>query len=591
MSEFSIYCFSNTQKNSTNTLSHFTNYFPKELKLNPYKYNYVALEEIGFHNRENNKKLSSSEPSFIIMINVQNWLEPSSFLESLGYVGDFDDEIMKYLVTYPIYLKDLTPSEVVKSFEIAKYKIQYMSTLIGPENYILNEDNYPFHMEENSGVLRLYSNLTSDVPLIFHQFYILINKDVAEWFNFEFTTNPIKVGENLMHGMVSILDNYSFEIKATKAFNHCERKFINVICDQIRPRLFNEQYIQSLKQIELPDSSSNYLSYEFTNLEFVPLLSNELYKISIELKNQCDNYLDLQSGIPTYLKLRFKEMDFPLFHINLNSQVSNYFEKTNTSYCFKNFLPRALELSDEWQFCLSSFSSPIEIFLFSQTEKEPEITVEYVINEEMQSHVLKVSKLSTSYLDIVDCINNFLQLKELGKLEEKENGNLFFNFSRYYCITLPYPINIILGFLEDISLKTDSIIGGKYENFVKTEEKNIIEAKFSVYDMEKIVKPPYFLVYCNIMDPVITGEHQSQLLRIIHYDEENVSRNRITKEFIHKNYFNLSHTRIQEIEIEIRSVDGNYIHFQSHEPVMLGLEFIKKKMFHKKIKTLLTKLY
>ena len=85
------------------------------------------------------------------------------------------------------------------------------------------------------------------------------------------------------------------------------------------------------------------------------------------------------------------------------------------------------------------------------------------------------------------------------------------------------------------------------------------------------LQPNYMIDYTNFIESSIIGGIYSKILRVI--PVSNQEKGYIISDFKHKEFIALQNTEISEIEIVLRSHDGEYVYFGTNEDLILNLEF------------------
>ena len=87
------------------------------------------------------------------------------------------------------------------------------------------------------------------------------------------------------------------------------------------------------------------------------------------------------------------------------------------------------------------------------------------------------------------------------------------------------------------------------------------------------LKPHLMIVYCNIVKPVIFGDNNLNILRVLSVPEGEEKTGVVLQEFQNKHFLELSNTEMTEIEINFRTQDGELIEFHGDSDIILNLEF------------------
>ena len=85
------------------------------------------------------------------------------------------------------------------------------------------------------------------------------------------------------------------------------------------------------------------------------------------------------------------------------------------------------------------------------------------------------------------------------------------------------------------------------------------------------LKPNYFVVYSNIVQPSIIGNQFSPILKVV--PVLNSQEPFKLYDFKQREFYNIANTEINEIKMELRTHDGEFVNFLSDQHVVMNLQF------------------
>jgi len=620
--DFSIITFSNTDSPG-NTLSNFKTELPSTLEL-PRRENWcVALQEIGisykpespkeYYHRYLSKKYvnpegSEREPEFGVISISKPLGEPVPQVELANNYELQPPTNPSYRGYLPVYLDSLDSEGIIEGFS----KLNTYLDAWGINLSIVT------HTHGTSVLIRNIRGSTNSIVLA-------ARPDIAEIFRLskpEEERNKVKflVKDHIPEGryqraepykiigeVFSILKNVSDGMAITPSFEWAEYvsegmyevmyfnrkkptsltlkarkdkvRFCKVQASFIEHSIYNNYQEENLRVLELP-LVQDFVSAEFENLEYVRV-SNELNKeLCFKLISDTGELVRMKENFPTYLKLRFKKMPENIFNVRLSSEDSAVF-KSNSPNRFKVKLAKCLLLDSEWEVALTSFSSPIQkllpeevrsnglgIFFHDGSNTKPILPEHLAHFNKLQA----IGGLSANPVDIVSGLNDTLEELELGGAFVDADNHINLTFKKPYKLVLPYPLNIILGFSEDVTTRKSTFVGYLEEDLISQG----LKSAWALEMAQSTVRYPYFSVYSSIIQPSIVGSTLSKLLKVIHYTPNDLKYGRIVKDYTHKTFHQLTQTRIDVIDFEVRGPDGDLVTFPTSYPTIINLEFRRK---------------
>lgn len=389
--------------------------------------------------------------------------------------------------------------------------------------------------------------------------------------------------------------NSSITLNLNKEYKVSLPKIIKVRCKNIRDQIFNDKSEKDLLVFcpQIENLKHNYFFHEFETRTYCTLENTILDRIYFEILNEYNIPLQLDTGVPTLLKLDIKAMDKnkKSFNIRIAS------DQTNRSN-FSVKLPQTLFFNENWRVSLTSinlpntfttfnFTKPLKITFFYQSGdylKNPwghagDNFYDKKIEFELPNKIYKIENL-------LDLLNSQMSQNadqiEIGKFEEfDESGGttkkIKFLMKYHGRLDLPEELVLVLGDLNrGIVVTEDGIVTlihvHEYEEnlpkpvFTKTFE-------FLHQPNAEFFKPSYIMLYSDVIQPIAVSGIFMNIMKIFPISPENVEY--VIKEFKNPEYLALNNYEIKEMAFQLRNHTGDFISFDSTNPnpVILNLHF------------------
>jgi len=559
--EFYIHSFSNadTEKNHDNRLTSFTNNLPLNLEL-PYeeKWN-VCVKSIGFSSKFPSINIPKDEniPSIIIHSKISNDPECSWIHESN--------------IFFPSRFSDV--KSIKKALEVIEEKD------LGIEFFLNEDENIKIVYTKKSHVhyqLYVHEEIVKSFGLSKNNKKLLKLKHDNNNTYFEYIISP---SSPVIHGHL-------------KRWNFKHPDLVRIECDQVMEQIFNSRLTRDLK-IFCPsfETKEKYTIHQFDSEEYIPLSNSVLDKLSFSIRNENDDLIDIDYGVSTFIKLKFKKMNSQPDSFNVRISPSENQECNE----FVIDLPQPYYLDSDWKVSLSSISYA-NIFRPLPHEKDLRLIITSNMEHGSGDNEYTIPNLMYTPSGIIFEINKFLSMgNEHGKFkmeEVEEYGEKKIKVSldvySQSIITMSLAICELLGFdhLTDINTIDDEdehegidirmSRDGNYVVFVNTnpvkeETRNV---KFSRYfDINKF-RPDYLMIYTDIIEQSIVGNSFSKLVKIVPVYHESTDAYK-TQDFKNNEFYSLENTLIKQIKFQIRSHSGNLINFMEGSKIFINLLFSK----------------
>lgn len=593
MDEFFITLFSNSNTEKyNNTLTSFQNDLPKSFNLDDNWH--VTLQSVGFSTDFKNMLLPKNKTVPDIIICTEPFDTKSPPVDENNVILDHSEwhkHVTKVMeITFPnqyISVQDMRAEfDKVKKFGLKL-------------DFIIRE-HIPYRIEPT---FICESDETHDYYDLFFHENVVETLSLSLYYGGEETINK-KAKKCFLQGEIYYLYQIKYDYEAIESLNdNWKVKYPDVIkikCDQIKEQIFNNNFSQDIAILKLRfDPDKLFHIHEFDNEHYVRLSNTTLNKIKISLTDKYNRYLNLNRGVSTFAKLKFKKMNSDNF---FNVRAYSDFKNPN-NFTFE--IPQQLYLDSNWKVSLTSMHYSTKFKPLPYEEKDRTIYTTYLIDNEfgnLNEYVLP-NLMYTSVHELITLINKFLTSTIDGRLlmmsTDNENSKLKpqFFLKNNSALFLPTAIAEIFGF-EDENNTNDNIINkdnivGLFNNnpeelfIVERVSRNVNYYENSYLDTNKYMKfmfsgvhnlyalkPLYFMIYANIITPCIVGSSYVNLLKIIPIETSQELEK--IQEFKHKEFHSLESTLLKKININIRSNDGKLINFDDNSKIFLNLLFVRQ---------------
>ncbi len=247
------------------------------------------------------------------------------------------------------------------------------------------------------------------------------------------------------------------------------------------------------------------------------------------------------------------------FYVTLPCTASLQTYPNNSPSRFKTVLSKPLVLKGQWEVCLSEILFTHSFYNVNRGHDNLVIYNEGIPHKHAQAFDLKAG----FYEDGRDI------LKEIRKgLSETASERIDFNIDG---LTRRTEIKVKDGAQLVPSRHVLKLLGFKNDNQVIDKDSKSDLPADTNRDMHA------FYVYCDIIEPVIVGDQEVPLLKIVDVPHKKVNEV-ITRNYSAAQYLPLRTNHIQVIEINISWGDGSPVHFQGGTS-MVRLHFKKVSPF------------
>ena len=611
MESQNIYVISNGSPDyyPNNTLTHFNNKFPTSFEFKQNENYQIGVQEIGFSSTFRNVLLPKNPlaPSLIISnCQIKDRLGPCI---DGGQVHGCDVPVNFHLDNKAHADGCTQWKYVFEDKEYVKEDLTALANKIGAESGLLMK------VEDD----QIIFEITNQQMIKFKYFWVFMHKSFKETFGFQgMTVSSRKTEAYLKKTALSKIIN---QVEINNKI-HVERKtlymneeyfvyfiqkkpyksasgdtvyldtslisntfdlsqpwypsYIKVVCDNIQSQILDSTYSKDLL-IFSPDYSQNvkFTYKEIESIDFIPLLNSNLTTINIQLLDENNDYLQLQSGHATIVKLILKKMsdlENKSFNVRLTSTQNKEYTYNKLSH-FKVKLPTPIILDETWKVCINTISYPNVFATFFEDLPTRQIIFRLIENRSTLRFTFK-EKYAYNQYGIVNELNNFLTSNNIGECI-LEGSKIRLIVTADCQIKLPMATAKVLGFNRDpdkIGFMQIDCYGVTPHVTKNQDNQYVIDCQYPI-DINYL-KPNYIMLYSNIVKSTIVGGGYAKILKIVPIKETKLKYS--LNEFKHRDFYELEHFEIDAIEIQLRAHDGKFINFaEGSQEVIVNLEFNK----------------
>ncbi len=239
------------------------------------------------------------------------------------------------------------------------------------------------------------------------------------------------------------------------------------------------------------------------------------------------------------------------FYLVLPSNSSS----SNNLSSFQVHLPKQVELENAWEVALVEMQFTLSWFNISEQDNE----IVIIDKNDIKKFYIPVGRYESVHKLLV----------MIDEIIEETGQTLFMHDGRVNILKSSVPLLVspklmyMLGF-DNVNLQIGAI------NRI-SKDKKVYAVAAHPPDMSAGLTSLY--VYCDIVAPQITGNVESQLLRVVGVD--GTFGQFISKEYASPHYLPLLQRSFNRIEVNIRDDSGNFIPFEFGK-VILKLHFRPK---------------
>jgi len=577
MDEFHVTAFSNasTEKYYRNKLTHFKNDLPIDFHLDYKDKWHVCLESIGFASKYKSILLpeKTNVPSIRIYIRTAENKKPVSYYKD--YYEFFPPEVRSSVL-------HRMPSLNHAQHIVLLHDVIFPGEIIDQQTI---NDSFKFLKEKEVG-LKFIINKKNRVEVL----YTSTKSDFYYIFIHESFKNSFGLPINVKYALKDVKDfegekYYAFPMSNERENIYGEKEkwygirpdLIRVKCAEINNQIFNGQLTKDLS-VFCPSfhEKSSYSLYQFETEQYVPISNTILNTLSLSVTDGSGRYLNVPTGVATFMKLKFKKMsnskDF--FNVRICSEK-------NDNNNFKIDLPQTYYLDSSWKVALTSINFPSNIKPLPNEEKYRSISVaKFGKNYGIRS----VENKNYTLEKLVDEINKYTTegggIFRIQKNVENgiENSSVILRLDRGTAVMIPVLIGEILGFqyLSFLPKEYDIDIVVRNDEYVIFYNNRDYDWDFHFNEKANMnnIKPEYFMIYTDIIESVIVGDTYAKLLKIVP-SHNNYEETYVIEEFKHQELHALESTLLKSISIEIRSHTGSFVNFPDKKKIFMNLLFTR----------------
>ena len=498
-----------------NSLTSFSNKVHNPISLDPSRYHYVALREIGISLNAENIPIPPGKPS-LIYISDTGFLQRSALKEltntfKAAFDGDREELFINHRNSFGVqstkntFKKLYTPLLIEEEFKFyeklfSDNEVQIVFNLESDIDTIFFEKEYGYKKfvpsflkqikiqclekdtshtnawnikneryvglllhEKLAKAIKLKTYFRREIKNDFYQFEdpetFVINKDPYKLYF-------LKVNEEIRGG-IFVENNIPLE----------DNNIINVESNIISPYISNEKFCNIISTFNNLSNEKKFLHYYPNNLMYYRIKSNEIQDINIFISNEDSKQIKLFKDTPTIVKLIIKSQSKMDFTSNL--RVSSKALPPASFYNKKSLFRVTLPSNEKFQsksskICISSVTYPNRFKLLPSYLNAGEIKAifMYAKDDFNLSHNLESSKsinvnsfLSNDPKILVNNLNNIFDFNEeifnqgiKWKYNGESNKISVSSSGNSYILQIPNAFGNMIGLEKNISSFQNSMV-------------------------------------------------------------------------------------------------------------------------------------
>ena len=521
MSEFCVLAVSNasTDVHGENSTTNFTNIFPHSLTL---RGNWqVALQTISFTNNLTNLPSAAINGS------------PDHILISPGKASTHET-----LLKINIFRKFYTPQSLNSYLQLVTTSAidKVFSTRLDEKNQL---------------------NLVLDACIVF------IQETICLWLKIDVGDRPRRqYGRDWYIEFDARKNNLILNSETDSYGEDKVPSFVKLHLKEMKPTLSGSGFHQDIAVIpyKQPEADQQLFFYEASQKEYYKLSDENLQSLTLKLCEENNEELKLISGQPTFVKLKFRNMDSSgSFQVRLSSQDSSNIFPENTSSNFRVQLPRELMLDrNNWEVALTTFNYPAKIdhtvFL---TPKDFWLRIVFNSQEpNWQSTTFNFERTElVSGTTIASAISNKVAAKygeNVLKASILIGGRMQFEtFARAVTLHMSPLFARVIG---DVVVSPPQKF---HEGTIQKSSKASLPGNVNL----SCCLPQNVLLHCDIVSPTITGGKYCNVLKLVPISLGKRERNFTSYVSQHLDFVDVASDRVQNIEFRVQTADGDQVQF------------------------------
>ena len=396
---------------------------------------------------------------------------------------------------------------------------------------------------------------------------LALHVDLCTWLRIEPPSEPLLYEWNGQQ--YNLFKGVNIAAKRSRFFNP-PPKYIQVRLNEMKPNLSGSGYHHTLAYVPYKESSDVGMYHEVVRKEYFALDATNLSTLSVDLRDENGELLNLLPGQPTFIKLKFTKMNYVSFMLRLKSDSCADIYPGNTNTDFYSVLPNPIDLNNTWETALTSVQFPRTFIPWTTIEKGALWLAVKTPDKEWIQIALPENAIRDG-----SRLLTFINLELKNKLGSREI--LRMKITRGKAIfTSSEPISVKFSNLLGYVLGATLHVEGEYKPINLTAERKTIGLMQSI-DCTRL-RPHSFLIYCDIVRPSIIGNTYAKVLKLVPVPKEDKQQYFTFYECQHLDWVTLESNKLSLIQIQLRHTSGELIQFEmGGGNVLINLVFRQKK--------------
>ena len=346
---------------------------------------------------------------------------------------------------------------------------------------------------------------------------------------------------------------WTMEIDSIKKSNLFP-KIIKILCSNVEPIMKNNGFCKEIATIPLSkENIGTYLYKTLQNLINFELEDDDPVFLKIELVDEFDNPLNLDSGIATIIKIHLTSSDMNTLNIKVNSDHDELFPDNKNNKFTVKLAKKVQFLGKEPKISVSSimywnricYSSDLDLFF----------------------RITDINGLNNFWIlnpvnDLDDVVEQFKNKTNTWiELETTSTGRMKIRAKEKITLTLGKDMAYFFGWTTTPENNYASITLDEAEEYIPM---------FSRQNFPLL--PNVIFLYSSCVKSSLVGDGLYKLLKVIPITKDDSDCYK-SIEFDHEEFLPLCNSEIQYIDFELRSHSGKLIEFVENPQVHINLKF------------------
>jgi hypothetical protein len=588
--DFYLISNASTDSHPQNTLTNFTNEFPRNSLSNDVCVE-IGLDSIFFNGSFNNAPvINNNEPHIRMYQNVTGEITKSTAYKAIRLtLKDYTHDSLR---------NELNQHFVENGADINNLNLSMFNYRLDMEDAI--HDFVNKRKQDNEGLYTVLENFRDKISD--HNFFLLkISQDLnvvlafhtklADMMGYCFTDKTVK---GRFNNETYIFLSESTLFTRTPKFNNSIPKYIKIMLTNIECTTINDQQepIVSYHAINYVKDSMHYMN--FVQPHFVKLTTNSINNFTVHILDDQNRQLQVEPAQSTIFKMSLRPYDYLKQQTTLiiDSTKENQYFPNNTKCDFSITLKPPIRLDTRYECALSSITLPTLFNSVPIIENESYVVFGKKNETKWFKIKLNFQKRYASLIDFLSDLNKFCYIprvypKALEYSLKSLNGQ-FIHFSLIKNQNNASHKIVVKGIKDvayDFPREIGSLLGVTLDTprwKIELDNEDNSESHFttiSVHPNINALIPNNLWLFAEFIEPTLVGGTMCNLLHIIPVTSTVLqsSENYSTVEFERLNWLEISKNVLDNISFQLRTASGSIVKFANPEDGIIFTLVLRRK--------------